>query len=90
MYALGVNAILYQYHIDVIPTVLMYDSVHAALGWFKSCMVEGDSIILPELFVWWLHHSNQLVRLLELVWKDGHIARDWRYALIVPVFKKGT
>ena len=64
------------------------EEFETALSWLKA---GGLSEILPEMILCGgpvLH--DKLLALMEAVWREGEVFRDWRDAVIIPVPKKGN
>ena len=61
-----------------------------AMSKMKKRKAGGKSCILSELITYggpelW----DRILKLMEQVWKDGQVVRDWKDAVIIPIPKKG-
>ena len=66
------------------------EELEAAISHLPNGMAAGISGILPEMVKFGgLKLRQELLRLFQLVWRDGQVPADWRNAEIVPVPKKG-
>ena len=75
-------------HLDDPPTV---EELETALSRLKVKKAGGLSGILPEMILCGgptLH--SRLLTLIEAVWREGEVFKDWKDAVIVPVPKKGN
>ena len=75
-------------HLDDPPTM---EELKTALSRLKVRKAGGLSGILPEMILCGgpaLH--SRLLTLMEAVWREGEVFKDWKDAVIVPVPKKGN
>ena len=73
--------------LDMPPTE---EELMQALTNLKMRKAGGKSSVLPELILHGgLYLWDRMLEVMQKVWEEGKVVRDWQDAVVVPVTKKG-
>ena len=73
--------------LDLLPTE---EELSEALSKLKVRRAGGKSDILPELILYGGPYLwDRVLKIMEQMWEDGKVVKDWQDALVVPIPKKG-